>query len=108
MASVSSGMNANDADPEPDREAGEEDRREVGGGRPDGREREQAGRGARHAGREDAERPEAADEPCRHALREHRDGERPGQERGAGLEGAVVADVLEVKRAEGECRSTSR
>ena len=49
-------------------------------------------------------RPEAPDQPRGDALREDGDGQRPGQERRAGLQGAVVADVLEVERAEEEGR----
>ena len=43
------------ADAEADREAGEEDRREEGGVRPDGGEQEKSGGGARHARREHRE-----------------------------------------------------
>ena len=67
-------------------------------------EQEQPGDGGRHAGREHAKRPEPPDQPRRDALREDGDGERPGQERRAGLQRAVVADVLEVERAEEERR----
>ena len=52
--------------------------------------------------------PKRCDEPRGDPLREHRDGERPGQERGAGLQRAVVADVLEVERAEEERRVHAR
>ena len=75
---------------------------------PDGGEQEQPGDGGRHARGQHAERPEAVDQPRRDALREDRDGERPGQERGAGLQRAVVADVLEVERAEEERRVHAR
>ena len=103
IASVSSGMNALPM-PRPISEAGEEDRREEGGVRPDGGEQQQPADGGRHARREHGKRPEARDEPRRDALREDGDGERPGQERRAGLQRAVVADVLEVERAEEERR----
>ena len=104
IAIVSSGMNAV---PMP-RPIAKQARKIVGkkrGVRADGGEQEQAADGARHAGGEHAEAARSA--PTSRAVmpcESDRDGERPGQERRAGLQRAVVADVLEVERAEEEGR----
>ena len=57
-----------------------------------------------HAGGQNADGAEAPDQPRGDAERQRGDSQRPRQEREAGLQRAVVEDVLEVERAEEEGR----
>ncbi len=97
------------ADPETDRKASEEDRGEEGGVRSDGAEEEQPDDQRWPSRRRaPASDPKRADQPGGDAAGEDRHGDGPRQERGAGLKGAVVADVLEVERAQEERRVHAR